>query len=101
VLSVPISLAAILKRVSDFLRALYVPHLGALVSTDQEQDQIWTSLLEIEPVSRTIINAQLTDAAAHRSDIAKLSQLQAQSPRDDPILRAPLAQSLELLSELV
>jgi hypothetical protein len=57
--------------------------LAALVAAAQQQDEGAAALLEIDPVTRTIVNPKLAYPLANRSDIARQPFGQAQESGGD------------------
>ena len=56
----------------DCLRDVF--HLGILVTTGQQHDQILAALYEIHPISRAIVDPQFRDARTDRPNIARISK---------------------------
>lgn len=65
----------------QFLRALDVRSLRALVSAAEEHDERLSLLREIKPEAGPVVDAKLGDAIADRPDIAQQARL---NPHDAP-----------------
>ena len=67
----------------EAFRGLDVPLLRAFVSGAQEKCNRIPALLEIDPVTGTVVDSQLTDAFAHRAHVASISKCESiQTGRD-------------------
>jgi hypothetical protein len=73
--------------------------LGSLVSTSQQNNQRSPSLLELHPVTGTVVDSQLRDTFANRFDIAGVSSGESFNPCLDARSHLEVAQVIEPLSE--
>ena len=69
--------------------------LGALVATRQHHHEHRAMLLEVHPITGSVVDPQLADAATYRLDVAKVSVGDAVESRRDPCPGANIAQAAE------
>lgn len=55
--------------------------LGRLVTTGQQNDQLLPALLEINPVTRAVVDAQFRNPIANRLNVTGVSRRQPFDPR--------------------
>ena len=79
--------------------SLDVLGLGSLVSTSQQNNQLLPSLLEIHPVTGTIVDSQLRDTFANRFDISWVSSGKPFDPCLNARSRLEVAQVVKPLNE--
>ena len=80
---------------------LDVIRLGSLVPTSQQNNQLSPLLLEIHPVTGTVVDSQLRDTFANRLDISGVPSRKPFDPCLDARSRLKVAQGIQPLSEKV
>lgn len=80
---------------------LDVSGLATLVATGQQDDQLSPPLLEIHPVTGTVVDPQLRDTFANRLDVPGVSGSEPFNPCLDARSRLKVTQGVEPLSEEV